>query len=124
MSNGKVILILLTVGLIKQILLYEMSYFPESCTHKISKIQRELDLPDYAIKSNLKNARGVDTLKFDKQDDSASLKTETDQLNICKLEATSAGSSKLSDVLESKVYKGIESYLKIAIFPSSNICLM
>ena len=76
MSNGKVTLIVLTVGLIQKISLYKMSYFPEPCTHKINKILNELDLPNYATNSNLKNARGIDTSKFDKQVDSASLKTE------------------------------------------------
>ena len=75
-SNGKVTLILLTVGLIQKTSLYKMSYFPEPCTHKINKILNELDLPNYATNSNLKNARGIDTSKFDKQADSASLKTE------------------------------------------------
>ena len=53
-----------------------MSYFPEPCTHKINKILNELDLPNYATNSNLKNARGIDSSKLDKQVDSASLKTE------------------------------------------------
>lgn len=76
MSNGKVTLIVLTVGLIQKISLYKMSYFPEPCTHKINKMLNELDLPNYAANSNLKNARGIDTSKFDKLVDSASLKTE------------------------------------------------
>ena len=38
MSNGKVIIIPLTVGLIKKRFLYKMSYFPEQRTNK-NKIQ-------------------------------------------------------------------------------------
>ena len=54
MSNGKLKLILLIAGLMLKIWLYKMSYFHDSCTHKINKIQNELDLPNYAAKSNLK----------------------------------------------------------------------
>ena len=42
------------VGLIKMILLYEMSYFPESHTHSKNKIGVELDLSNYGTKSDLK----------------------------------------------------------------------
>ena len=54
MSNGKFMLILLIVGLIKKILLYKMSYFPESHTHSKNKIKVELDLANYTTKSDLK----------------------------------------------------------------------
>ena len=43
MSNGKVMIIPLTVGLIKKISLYKMSYFPEPYTRGKNKIIR-LDL--------------------------------------------------------------------------------
>ena len=39
----------------------------------------ELDLSNYATKSDLKNATGVDTLQFAKEVDLASLKTEVDK---------------------------------------------
>ena len=45
-------LINLTVGLIKKILLYKTSYFPEPYTRGEKKI--ELDLSNYATKSDLK----------------------------------------------------------------------
>ena len=44
-----------------------MSYFPEPYTRRKSKIKVELDLSNYATKSNLKNATGVDKLKFAKR---------------------------------------------------------
>ena len=58
MSNGKVMIILLTVGLIKKISLYKMSYFPEPYTRSKKKV--ELAMP----KMWLKNATSVDTLEF------------------------------------------------------------
>ena len=59
MSNGKAMTIFLTVGLIKKIL-YKLSYFPEPNTLSKSQIEVELDLENYAAKSDLKNATGVD----------------------------------------------------------------
>ena len=82
MSNLKVIIILLKVGFIKKISLYKMSYFPEPYTRRKSEIKVELDLSNYATKSNLKNATGVDKLKFAKKADRAILKSKTDKLYI------------------------------------------
>ena len=47
-------IIRLIVGLIKNISLHKISYFPESFSHAINKTKVELDLDNYAIKSNLK----------------------------------------------------------------------
>ena len=44
MPSGKVMIIYLIVGLIKKILLYKMSYFPEPYTHSKNKAKVELDL--------------------------------------------------------------------------------
>ena len=44
-----------------------MSYFPELHTNK-SKREVKLDLYNYATKSALKNAAGVDTSQFAKKD--------------------------------------------------------
>ena len=55
------------VGLIKMILLYEMSYFPEPHTHSKNKIGVELDLSNYGTKSDLKNATDVYTSQFTKK---------------------------------------------------------
>ena len=44
-----------------------MSYFPEPHVHYKSKIEVELDLTNYARKSNLKNAKGVDISEFAKK---------------------------------------------------------
>ena len=53
-SNGKAMIILSTVGLIKKIWLNKMSYFPEPHILSKNKIENELDLSNYATKSNLK----------------------------------------------------------------------
>ena len=66
MLNEKAKIILLIVGLIKKTSLYKMSYFLESYTRGENKIKFELDLANYATKSDLKNATGVDTSEFAK----------------------------------------------------------
>ena len=48
-------------------------------------INVRVDLSNYAIKSDLKNAAGVDTSKFAKKVDLASLKSNIDKLDIDKL---------------------------------------
>ena len=59
-------------------------YFPKP---KFSgrRVKVELDLSNYATKSVLKNATGVDTSKFAKKVDLASLKSNIDKLDIDKL---------------------------------------
>ena len=61
-KQRKATVILLTAGLIKRHRqLYKMSYFPEPHIQSKCKIEVELDLPKYAIKSDFKNEAGVDT---------------------------------------------------------------
>ena len=71
MPNGKVLIICLKVGLLKKILLYKMSCFSETCSCNKKKIKVELYLFNYATKSGLKNATGVEILKFGKKFDLA-----------------------------------------------------
>ena len=61
MLNGKIMIIHLIVGLTKEILLYKMSYFLEPYTHSKNKGNVELDLSNYATKSDLESPTGVDT---------------------------------------------------------------
>ena len=42
----------------------------------------ELDLSNYATKTNLKNATGVDTSSFPRKTDLANLKSDVDKLHI------------------------------------------
>ena len=59
-------------------------YFPEP-TSSGEKVKVELNLCNYATKADLKNATGVDTSKFAKKVDLASLKSNVDKLNSDKL---------------------------------------
>ena len=85
MSNGKPMIILLTVGLAKKISLYKMSYFTELYARSKNKINVTLYLSNYATKFNWRSVTGVDTSDFAKIDDLASLKSWfIDDLDIKK----------------------------------------
>ena len=71
-----------------------MSYFSEPYTNK-NIIEVELNLSNYATKSNLKNATGVDTSQFSKKYDLANLESEVDKLGIAKFEKVPNGSNSL-----------------------------
>ena len=108
MSNGKVIIIHLTVGSIKKILLHKMSCFPEAYTRSKSKTKVELDLSSCATKSDLERSRGVDTSDFAKKADLASLKTtveKLDKLDVDRLKSVPVDLKKVSYVEEKKVDK-------------------
>ena len=62
----------------------------------------ELDLSNYATKANFKNATGVDTSKFCKKVDLASLKSK---LDIDKLVPLPVDLSNLSDAVKNDVVK-------------------
>ena len=64
-------------------------------------VKVELDLSNYATKSDLKNVAGVDISKFTKKVELASLKSEVDKLDTDKLEKVPTGLNSL----ESKVDK-------------------
>ena len=49
-------------------------------------VKVELDLSSYPTKVDLKNVIGVDTSKFPKKVDLASLNSETEKLDISKLD--------------------------------------
>ena len=78
MLNGKATIIALTIGLITKIWLYKISYFLEPHTHSKNKIEVELDLSNYATKSELKNAAGNNTSDFAKKANLTSLKSDVD----------------------------------------------
>ena len=58
-------------------------YFPEP--KSLVKVKIELDLSNYAIKTDLKNATGIDMSSFAEKLDLASLKSKVGKLEIYKL---------------------------------------
>ena len=58
-------------------------YFPEPKSLG-ANVKAELDLSNYATKTDFKNATGVDKTRFAKKVDLASLKSDIDELDIDK----------------------------------------
>ena len=71
-------------------------------------VKVELDLSDYATKAEVKNATGVDSSKFAKNVDLASLKSDIGKLDFHKLETTSVDLSKLFGVVKNEVVRKTE----------------
>ena len=63
-----------------------MSYFSEPYSCSKNKIKNELDLSNYAIKSDLQNAADVDASKFTKKTNLSNLNSDIDKLDIGKLQ--------------------------------------
>ena len=72
-----------------------MSYFPEPHALSKNKIKVELDLSNYATKSNLKNKISVDISHFAKKTDLPNLKADVDKLDIGKLKYLTSNASNL-----------------------------
>ena len=109
----KVLTIHLIVGLIKNILLYKMSYFPVACTRSKNKIKVELDLSHYTTKSDLKKATDIDTSNFAKKADLFDLRSKLinkifkklAELDGDRLKPVSVALRRLSDIVDNDVVK-------------------
>ena len=64
MSNGKGMIVVLIVGLIKKIWYRNESIFPQPFRSFGENINVKFDLSNYATKINLKNVTHVDTSSF------------------------------------------------------------
>ena len=81
------------------------TFFPEPYELFGRNINVEVDLSNYATKTDLKNVTHVDTSSFALKTNLATLKIEVDQLEIDKLAPVSTDLSKLSTVVKSDVAK-------------------
>ena len=87
-------------------------YFPPYRIHR-GDIKFELDLSNYATKTDLKNVTHVDVSSFASKTNLASLKTEVDKLDIPKLSAVPADLAKLTnkvanDIVEETDFNALE----------------
>ena len=64
-----------------------------------ANVKVQLNLSNYAAKSDLRNARDVDTLYFAKKTDLADLKSDVDKLDIDKLRNRPSNLSRLQNKL-------------------------
>ena len=82
-------------------------YFPKTSEHFNGNIKVKLDLPNYAIKTELKRAAGIDTFNLAAKSDLAILKAEVDKIDIEKLKTFPADLSKLSNIVNSNIVKKV-----------------
>ena len=97
----------LIVGLIKKTLCKMSQYFPKPYKSFGGNINVKVDLSNYATKTNLKNATGIDTSKLAAKSDLVCLKAEVDKSDIDKLVPVPIDLSKLSNVVKNGVKKTV-----------------
>ena len=83
-------MLILTVGLKRKLQRYKMSYFVQPYTDNKNKQKVQLDLLNYATRSDLKIKTGVNASEFAKKSDLGSLKLGIDKLDIGKFEVVPA----------------------------------
>ena len=88
----------LIVGLIKNLSLHKMRYYPKPDSYERNKIKVELHLSNYATKSYLKGETGIDSSEFNKRADLTSLKSKLTKIDVDKLETRPTNLSKLSNL--------------------------
>ena len=113
MSNGKVIIIHLILGLIKKIwcdsnilqCIKMSKLFPKTYEPFGGDISGTVDLSNHATKTDLKNVTHVDTSSFALKTNLVTLKTEVDKLDIGKLAPAPTDLGKLYNVVKNDVVK-------------------
>ena len=84
--------------------LYKMSqYFPKPYEPFGGDISVKVDLSNYATKTDVKKATGIDTSNIALKSNLAKLKTEVDKLDVDNVKAAPVDLSKLSDVVINEV---------------------
>ena len=78
-----------------------------------NNIKVELDLTNYATKTDLKNITHVDVSSFASKTNLAALKTEVDKIDADKLKTTPADLDRLSNVAKSDVVKKTDYNTKV-----------
>ena len=88
------------------------TYYPP---HKSSSnnIKVELDLDNYATKTDLKNITHVDVSSYASKTNLAALKSEVDKIDEDKLKTTPADLAKLSNVVKNDAVKKIDYSTKV-----------
>ena len=79
-------------------------YFPRY-NNSSENIKVELDLTNYATKTDLKNITHVDVSSFASKTNLAALKTEVDKIDVDKLKTAPVGLAKLTNAVENDLVK-------------------
>ena len=103
--KGRVMIILLIVGLIKKTLYKMNQNFPRPYEPFGGDFNVTVDLSNYATKDDIKNITHIDTSSFALKTNLANLKTEVDKLDVDKLATVPVDLSKLSNAVKNDVVK-------------------
>ena len=91
---------------------YKMSYYPPYKSSS-NNVKVELDLTNYATKTDLKNITHVDVSSFASKTNLAALKTEVDKIDTDKLKTAPADLAKLTNAIENDVVKKTDYNTKV-----------
>ena len=86
-------------------LYYKMSTYYSPYKSSSNKIKVELDLTNYATKTDSKNITQVDVSSFASKTNLAALKTEVDKIDIDKLKTAPNDLAKLTNAVENDLVK-------------------
>ena len=89
-----------------------MSYYPPYKSSS-NNVKVELDLTNYATKTDLKNKLHVDVSTYASKTNLAALKTEVDKIDVDKLKTTPTDLAKLSNVVKNDVVKKTDYKAKV-----------
>ena len=84
--------------------MYKMSYYPPYKSSS-NNVKVELDLTNYATKSDLKKITHVDVSSFASKTNVAALKSEVDKIDVDKLKAAPVDLAKLTNAIENDLVK-------------------
>ena len=92
---------------------YKMSTYYPPYKSSSNNIKVELDLTNYATKTDLNNITHVDTSSFASKTNLGALKTEVDKVDIDKLKAAPTDLAKLTNAVENDLVKKTDSNAKV-----------
>ena len=88
------------------------AYYPPYRSSR-NNVKVELDLTNYATKTDLKNITHVDVSSFASKTNLAALKTEVDKIDADKLKTAPADLTKLTNAIENDVVKKTDYNTKV-----------
>ena len=97
---------------------YKMSAYYPPYRSSSNNIKVELDLANYATKTDLKNITHVDVSSFASKTNLAALKTEVDKINVDNLKTTPTNLAKLSNVVKNDAVKKTDYNAKVTSIES------
>ena len=106
----------LTVGLVKQVIIkryYKMSQYYPPYRSSRNNIKVELELANYATKTDLNKITDVDVSSFASKTNLAALKTEVDKIDADKLKTAPTDLAKLTNAIENDVVKKTDHNTKV-----------